>query len=69
MTLCVAGVLSRTRDAATRIRQLVPMDVDVTTEIVKAMAELGAHGLIRQARGRVILLDLDRLAILSRRMS
>lgn len=35
----------------------------------KAMAELGARGLIRQARGRIVLLDLDGLAILSKRMS
>jgi len=34
----------------------------------KAMVELGARGLVRQARGRIVLLDLVSLATLSRRM-
>lgn len=35
----------------------------------KTMADLSARGLIRQARGRIILLDLDELTILSKRMA
>ena len=34
----------------------------------KTMAELASRGLIRQARGRIILIDVDGLAILSKRM-
>jgi CRP/FNR family cyclic AMP-dependent transcriptional regulator len=34
----------------------------------KTMADLASRGLIRQARGRIVLLDLDGLAILSKRM-
>lgn len=34
----------------------------------KTMADLASRGLIRQARGRIVLIDLDGLAILSKRM-
>lgn len=34
----------------------------------KAMADLASRGYIRQARGRIILLDLDGLTVLSKRM-
>ncbi|MCY7412524.1 MAG: Crp/Fnr family transcriptional regulator [Salinibacterium sp.] len=34
----------------------------------KTMAELASRGLIRQARGRIVLIDLDGLAIVSKRM-
>ncbi|MGE3192015.1 MAG: Crp/Fnr family transcriptional regulator [Microbacteriaceae bacterium] len=35
----------------------------------KTMADLASRGLIRQARGRIILVDLDGLTILSKRMA
>ncbi|MBX3099345.1 MAG: Crp/Fnr family transcriptional regulator [Salinibacterium sp.] len=35
----------------------------------KTMADLASRGLIRQARGRIVLVDLDGLAILSKRMA
>lgn len=34
----------------------------------KTMSDLASRGLIRQARGRIVLIDLDGLAILSKRM-
>jgi CRP/FNR family cyclic AMP-dependent transcriptional regulator len=34
----------------------------------KTMADLASRGLIRQARGRIVLVDLERLAILSKRL-
>jgi len=34
----------------------------------KTMAELASRGLIRQARGRIVLIDRDGLAVLSKRM-
>ena len=34
----------------------------------KTMADLASRGLIRQARGRIVLIDLDGLAIVSKRM-
>lgn len=35
----------------------------------KTMADLASRGLIRQARGRIVLIDVDGLAILSKRMA
>jgi CRP/FNR family cyclic AMP-dependent transcriptional regulator len=35
----------------------------------KTMADLATRGLIRQARGRIVLLDLDQLTILSKKMA
>ena len=35
----------------------------------KTMADLASRGLIRQARGRIVLLDLDQLTILSKKMA
>ncbi len=35
----------------------------------KTMADLASRGLIRQARGRIVIVDLDGLAIISKRMA